>query len=136
LIARFGKGGWDGFESLPYKNVPGSHQGVIRQNLLKEGDPAFEVRYFEVAPGGFTSFEKHQHEHFVVVMTGRGEVRLGTETSEISEKDLIRVGPGVPHQFRNNGNEPLGILCVVDRVRDRPTLIDSAEPEYASNLSQ
>lgn len=115
---------WEGFDVLPYKDVEGSHRGVVRQNLLKEADTEFEVRYFEVAPGGFTSYEKHQHEHFVVVMHGRGQVILNQEIAEIGPKDLVRVAGQIPHQFRNTGDEPLGILCVVDRVRDRPTLVD------------
>jgi len=134
MISKFGDQGWEGFDLLPYKDVPGSHQGVIRQNLLKDADPAFEVRYFEVAKDGFTSFERHEHEHFVVVVRGHGEVRLGDEISLISERDLIRVGNSVPHQFRNFDDEPLGLLCVVDRVRDRPILLDSTQSVYASNL--
>lgn len=126
MIARNVDGMWEGFDVLPYKDVEGSHRGVCRQNLLKEADTEFEVRYFEVAPGGFTSYEKHVHEHFVVVMAGTGEVVLGEEIRHIGLKDLIRVAGEVPHQFRNTGDEPLGILCVVDRVRDRPTLVDPA----------
>ena len=125
MIQKFRAGAWEGLDILPYKDVPGSHQGVIRQNLLKEGDTDFEVRYFEVAPGGFTSFEKHEHEHFVVVLRGKGEVRLGDEIAEIEGMDLVRVSGSVPHQFRNTGDEPFGILCVVDRVRDKPTLMVS-----------
>ena len=136
MIIRFRDGTWQGLDVLPYKDVEGSHQGVVRQNLLKEAQTEFEVRYFEVAPGGFTSFEKHEHEHFVVVLTGHGEVRLGDESTSVDEKDLIKVGPGVPHQFRNTGDEPFGILCVVDRVRDRPKLLDPTDALCASNLSE
>ena len=124
MIQKFRAGTWEGLDILPYKDVPGSHQGVIRQNLLKEGDTDFEVRYFEVAPGGFTSFEKHEHEHFVVIVRGRGEVGLGDEVEPVENLDLIRVAGSVPHQFRNTGEEPFGILCVVDRIRDKPQLMD------------
>lgn len=124
MIARNVDGKWEGFDVLPYKDVEGSHRGVSRQNLLKDADTEFEVRYFEVAPGGFTSYETHQHEHFVVVLRGSGEVVLGDEIRPVGLKDLVRVAGHVPHQFRNSGDEPFGILCVVDRVRDRPTLVD------------
>lgn len=133
MISRFRNGTWEGFEILAYKDTPGSHQGVIRQNLLKDAPTDYEVRYFEVAPGGYTSFERHEHEHFVVVVAGEGEVRLGDEVSPIQEKDLVRVSGNVPHQFRNKGNEPLGILCVVDRVRDRPQLMNPPEAAATSN---
>jgi quercetin dioxygenase-like cupin family protein len=135
VIEKFAEGGWSGFEQLPYKDVPGSHRGVVRQNLLKEGETQFEVRYFEIAPGGFTSFERHEHEHFVVVMCGAGEVRLGEDVRPLEQRDLVRVEPNMPHQFRNTGTEPFGILCVVDRMRDRPVLLGeaaSATPEGVS----
>lgn len=124
MIARNVDGMWEGIEVLPYKDVEGSHRGVSRQNLLKEADTEFEVRYFEVAPGGFTSYETHKHEHFVVILRGSGDVVLGEEIRNVGFKDLVRVAGNVPHQFRNSGDEPFGILCVVDRVRDRPTLVD------------
>lgn len=126
MIFRNVDGLWEGFDVLPYKDVEGSHRGVSRQNLLKEANTDFEVRYFEVAPGGFTSFEMHRHEHFVVVVRGTGEVILGERIEAIGPSDIVRVESEVAHQFRNNGDEPFGILCVVDRVRDRPTLVDPA----------
>jgi quercetin dioxygenase-like cupin family protein len=133
LIRKYVDGLWEGLEVLPYKDVPGSHQGVVRQNLLKEAATDFEVRYFEVAPGGYTSFEKHEHEHFVVILRGRGEVRLGDESHTVEERDLVHVAENVPHQFRCRGEEPLGVFCVVDRLRDRPILLD---PEATAEASK
>lgn len=124
MISHYRDGAWEGFEILPYKDVEGSHRGVSRQNLNKESLTDFEVRTFEVAPGGFTSFEYHLHEHCVFIYRGSGEVQLGDESYPIGPMDMVRVAGNVPHQFRNNGDEPLGILCVVDRMRDRPTLVD------------
>jgi quercetin dioxygenase-like cupin family protein len=134
LIHRFQNGSWEGFEILAYKDTPGSHEGVVRQNLLKEAPTDYEIRYFEVAPGGYTSFERHEHEHFVVVVAGSGEVRLGDEVAIIGERDIVRVSGNVPHQFRNKSSEPLGILCVVDRVRDRPQLMEPAGAAGTSNI--
>ncbi len=81
---------------------------------------AFELRYFEVAPGGWSSFERHRHPHAVVVLRGRGEVRLGDVRHPLAPFDVVYVAPEDPHQFRAAPNEPLGILCVVDHERDRP----------------
>jgi quercetin dioxygenase-like cupin family protein len=84
----------------------------------------FELRYFEVAPGGWTSFERHAHPHAVVVLAGRGEVRLGDERHSLAPFDVVYVAPEDPHQFRAAADERLGFLCVVDRERDRPELLD------------
>jgi ribulose-bisphosphate carboxylase large chain len=82
---------------------------------------AFHVRYFEVAPGGFTTLERHAHEHVVVVLRGRGEVRLGGDVHALDFGDTVYVAPGEVHQFRNpSASEPFGFLCLVDAERDRP----------------
>lgn len=120
---------WPGVERKEYK--PGHSLDVSRRSLLETA--GIQVRYFELAPGGFTSFEKHEHEHAVVVLRGRGRVRLGNAWHELGERDAVHVGPMTPHQFKNDGVEPFGILCVVDRDRDRPILLD---PDGAPQTSQ
>jgi len=120
---------WPEVERREYKPGEATYCEVNRRVLLgaPAGDElAFEVRYFEVAPGGWTSFERHQHPHAVVVLAGRGEVRLGGERHPIAPFDVVYVAPEDPHQFRAAADERLGILCVVDRERDRPVAI--AEP--------
>ena len=122
-IQRAGDYEWPGVNIKEYK--PGVSLDVSRRTLLEPNTTKFEVRYFEVGIDGHTSFEQHQHEHCVVVIRGNGKVRLGEEWSDISVHDTVYVGPMVPHQFRNTGVEPFGILCVVDRERDRPIHLDS-----------
>src|SRR5262245_13118137 len=71
-------GGWEGIATLPYKRADGSWSGVTRQLLAggPQSPSSFELRYFELAPGGRSSHETHQHEHAVVVLRGSGEVQL------------------------------------------------------------
>src|SRR5262245_39113399 len=70
---------WQGVPLADYKAPADHHAGVTRAVLAGAGGEttAFHVRYFEVAPGGHTTLERHAHEHVVVVLRGRGEVRLG-----------------------------------------------------------
>jgi quercetin dioxygenase-like cupin family protein len=125
MIKRCNEWSWEGVEWKPYKDNPGSWQYVNRQNLFSSESAAFETRYFEVAPGGYTSHEHHEHEHCVVVIRGQGEVKLNGEWHPLHLHDLVRVPPFTPHQFRTIGSEPFGMLCVVDKVRDRPVLVDT-----------
>jgi quercetin dioxygenase-like cupin family protein len=112
-------------EMTTYKDEPGTWVAVTRRVLHTEAETKFETRYFELAPGGYTSFEKHGHEHVVVVLRGQGRVRLGDEWSDLVSGDSVRVSGMTPHQFVNPTEEPFGILCIVDRERDRPILLDS-----------
>jgi len=109
---------WDGVELKAYKRADAPYKEVTRQTLLGEG-PGEEVfrfitRYFEVQPGGYSTLELHQHPHAVVILRGSGQVVLGDDTREVAD---------TKHQFRASGTEPLGFLCVVDRIRDRPQVV-------------
>jgi quercetin dioxygenase-like cupin family protein len=133
VISRCSDFRWAGAEAKLYKDTPGSHRGVVRFSLGGDGETDFQVRYFEVAPDGFTSFEMHRHEHCVVVLRGAGKVRLDEEWHEVRPFDVVNIGPNQPHQFRNTGDEPFGILCVVDKDRDRPILLDTEGAHQASS---
>jgi quercetin dioxygenase-like cupin family protein len=114
---------WQEVPAIEYKPVADTHSGVTRTVLAgASGETtAFQVRYFEVAPGGFTTLERHRHEHVVVVLRGRGEVQLGDEIHALGFGDNVYVAPHEVHQFRNpSATEPFGFLCVVDAERDRP----------------
>ena len=119
---------WDGVPIREYKTGDGPYRGVTRQTLLGEGtgEEAFNfiTRYFEVEPGGYSTLERHRHPHAVVVIRGRGRLVLGDTTHDIAPFDCVFVAPGVAHQFRASGDEPLGFLCTVDRERDRPEVIE------------
>ena len=115
-------------EKTTYKDEPGTWVAVSRRVLAGESDTKFETRYFEIAPGGYTSREHHHHEHVVVVLRGEGAVILNDERSSIGVGDVVHVAHDVPHQFFNPNQEPFGILCVVDRDRDRPVILPAAPP--------
>jgi quercetin dioxygenase-like cupin family protein len=90
--------------------------------LFEEAEHGCQLRYFEVAPGGHTTLERHQHVHAVLVLRGRGTVLIGDEVREIGEHDLCSVPPLRWHQFRAAEDAPLGFLCLVSSERDRPQL--------------
>lgn len=118
---------WEGVETRAYKQEPGvPYRGVTRQVLFD--DPALhcQLRYFEVAPGGYTTLERHEHVHAVVIQRGRGRVLVGNAIAAVAPFDLVRVPPGTWHQFRADDDSPLGFLCLVNQDRDRPELPDDA----------
>jgi quercetin dioxygenase-like cupin family protein len=133
-VVKSGGEGWSAIRPQAYKDDAATFCEVTRRVLLGRlagDDLAFELRYFEVAPGGWTSLERHRHPHAVVVLVGRGEVRLGTgshsERHPIAPFDAVYVAPGDVHQFVAAGDEKLGLLCVVDHERDRPELVDESD---------
>ena len=115
---------WAGVAVAGYKPDPALFKDVTRQTIVGEGagedQCAIVTRYFEVQPGGYSTLERHGHRHTVIVLRGRGTVRLGDETHDIAPFDAVYVAPHTAHQFRAMGSGPLGFLCVVERERDRP----------------
>lgn len=126
---------WKSVARRTYKDTPGSFEGVSRYSILGEGEDEqqlnFQTRYFEVAPGGYTSFEMHRHPHSVIVIRGSGSVILENEIHELGLHDVVFISPETMHQFQADNNESLGFICVVDRYRDKPVLPDDEQVKQA-----
>jgi len=114
---------WSGVDVLRYKQEgTAPFKDVTRQVLFDGTDMPCELRYFEVAPGGFTTLERHEHVHNVMVIRGSGRCIVGDEVHALGTNDLVRVPPMTWHQFHAAADEPLGFLCMVPTQRDRPQL--------------
>jgi len=114
---------WRDVEVLDYKREGSApFRGVTRQLLFDDPALAAQLRYFEVAPGGHTTLERHEHAHAVVIERGRGRCLIGDDVHDVAEHDLVHVPALTWHQFRAADDEALGFLCMVDAVRDRPQL--------------
>lgn len=125
---------WQGVEVLRYKDEGAApFRDITRQVLFAPPDQACELRYFEIAPGGYSTLERHEHTHAVLILRGRGTVRLGEEVHAIAERDLVTVDPLTWHQFRADADSALGFLCLVSKERDRPQL---PTPEEAARLQR
>jgi mannose-6-phosphate isomerase-like protein (cupin superfamily) len=114
---------WDGVDVLPYKDDGRAlYRAITRQVLFTDPDLHAELRYFEIAPGGFSTLERHEHVHAVLILRGRGHCLVGDCVSGVETRDLVTVPPLTWHQFRATAGEALGFLCMVDAVRDKPQL--------------
>ncbi|MGI5844232.1 MAG: cupin domain-containing protein [Candidatus Xenobium sp.] len=122
LLPHTGDFQWAGVVPTDYKESGDFREVTRRVFVGDQKEPtSFHVRYFEVAPGGFTTLEHHEHAHCVVVLRGCGEVMLNCQTHPLRFADVLYVAPWESHQLRNpHPTEPFGFLCIVDAVRDRP----------------
>jgi quercetin dioxygenase-like cupin family protein len=113
---------WEDIPVLSYKEDGGSHfKAITRQVLLgDDGDIGAELRYFEIAPGGHSTLEKHGHAHSVMVIRGTGKALVGSNVHSLGTNDLVRVPTQTWHQFRATADVPLGFLCLVRSDRDKP----------------
>ena len=117
---------WQGIKVECYKPEGDDWAEIIRQVLIgSHGESTgFHLRYFEVAPGGHSSYETHRHEHVVIGIRGRGKVRIGRRDVEIGFLDTLYIAPGTPHRLFNPFEEPFGFFCIVNAERDRPRQVE------------
>jgi len=118
--------GWLDVEPREYKRE-GDFDGVTRHTIVTGA--TMQVRHFEVAPGGYTSLERHEHEHYVVISRGKGTVIVGSEAFAARTGDVIYVPANAAHQFLadEQAEEPLGFYCIVAAERDKPRLLEGDE---------
>ena len=65
-----------------------------------------------VPPGGQTTAHLHPKSEELYFFThGAGTMRLGGQEGPVVAGDCVVIPPGVEHQLRNPGPEPLRLLC-------------------------
>ncbi len=122
---------WSEVARERYKDQPGHWCGIDRNTIVggKGESSAFHLRYFEIEPGGNSSLEKHNHEHTVICVRGRGRAVAGGSLFELDNLDVLYIAPDQPHQLINPYNEPFGFFCIVDAERDRPRELEEKDIE-------
>lgn len=117
---------WQGVDVLAYKEEGSApFRAVTRQVLFADPALGCELRYFEVAPGGHTTLERHEHAHAVVIQRGRGACLVGCRVEPVQPLDLLHIPAHTWHQLRADADATLGFLCMVNATRDRPQLPDA-----------
>ena len=118
---------WTGVEPQAYKFNLGDIRGMGWRGVTRftlAGPAAwpvdFELRYFELAPGGYSSLEKHTHPHIIITLRGQGRAVVGRDVFTLDPFDIVQVPPQTPHRWLNEGREPFGFLCPVNAHRDTP----------------
>src|SRR5262245_49298055 len=119
---------WEGVEELPYKEDDRAlFKSITRQVLFADPELHGELRYFEMAPGGYSTLERHQHVHAVLILRGRGQCLVGDRVRAVETNDLVYIPAMTWHQFRATEGSPLGFLCMVNAERDKPQLPSAEE---------
>ena len=96
--------------------MDGAADVTMRMLIGPDDDaPTFNMRMFEVAPGGHTPRHTHDWEHEVYVISGEGTVYAGGEETPLQAGQCVFVPPKEEHQFLNTGSSPMKFLCLVPK---------------------
>ena len=96
-------------ELTPEVKIPGKVFGGQAVGATG-GEFSFQV----FAPGQETGFvHTHKnHEELYFFLKGKGEFQVDGEVFPVAEGSVVRVAPAGRRSVRNNGDEPLVMLCV------------------------
>ena len=119
---------WEQVAHQPYKQDGSApFKDISRQVLFHQDALNCELRYFEMDADGFSTLERHEHAHAVMILRGHGKCLVGDEVRPVKPFDLVSIPAWQWHQFRATSHEPLGFLCMVNTLRDRPQLPSDAD---------
>lgn len=113
---------WKGVTVQRYKSGHDDWSEVARQVLIgASGETArFHLRYFEIKPGGYSSYETHKHEHVVIGIRGSGRAQVSKRSIPIRFLDVLYIKANTPHRLYNPHKKPFGFFCIVNARRDKP----------------
>jgi quercetin dioxygenase-like cupin family protein len=94
--------------------IEGAKDVYIRWLISKaDGAKNFEMRMFELQPGGYTPLHTHPHEHEVFVIEGKGIFVYEGKEYPFSTDSVIFVPERKEHRFKNTGDSVLRFLCII-----------------------
>ena len=105
---------------LPSGTVLGPAERVTLLARIREEVPTY-------AHGVDLTLSPGEGGRSVLILRGRGRCLVGEDISQIGEHDLIEVPTLTWHQFRADVDAPLGFLCLVSAIRDKPQLPDAED---------
>ena len=95
---------------------------MTRQVLFSEPRLAGELRYFEMAPGGYSTLERHEHMHAVMILRGEGRCWSAPRCARWSRTTSSPSRAWTWHQFRATPASRSAFSAWSTRERDRPQL--------------
>lgn len=113
----------------PEIKIPGK---VFGGQALGATGAEFSIQVF--APGQETGFlhTHRNHEELYFFLAGKGEFQVDGKVFAVEEGSVVRVAPAGRRSVRNNGDQPLVMLCVQYRA-DTFTAEDAADGEILSD---
>lgn len=73
----------------------------------------FELRMFELQPGGRAPLHTHSMDHAVFILDGEGVFIAEGEEREIKSGDVIFVPPHEKHGIMNTGGKTLSLIDIL-----------------------
>ena len=111
---------WDGITPELYRGAAAGSAGLVRNVIVgSQGESSpFDLRYFEMEPGGSSEPARHPREHVVIGVRGKGKAVVGDRTLDLDPLDVLYIAPDEFHQISNREEQPFGFFCIIGAERE------------------
>jgi quercetin dioxygenase-like cupin family protein len=92
---------------------------------VQEG-PNFAMRLFVMEPGGGMPEHTNAVEHEQYILKGHPKIGIGDETFDVGRGEVIFIPEGVPHWYKNTGEENFEFLCIIPNKPDTIKIVGKA----------
>jgi quercetin dioxygenase-like cupin family protein len=107
-------------------NVAAGERTTIQVLIPATEGPSFAMRRFIMQPGGGMPRHTNTVEHEQYVLRGRAHIGVDADEYDVVAGDVVFIPEGVPHFYRNSGDEPFEFLCLIP---NRPDIIRIVEED-------
>ena len=100
----------------PGMNVPAPFERTLKVLLspaIHPGLTSMAVGLTILPPRGRSDDHEHVEGEMFYVVSGKGRIKVGEETAEVTPGTAVWGPPGINHQLVNNSNAALKILWVL-----------------------
>lgn len=108
---------------VPSQVVKAGNLTTIQVLISAQEAPHFAMRRFVMEPGGGIPNHTNTLEHEQYVLGGHARIGIGEEEFEVWAGDVVFIPEGVPHWYRNIGEENFEFLCIIPNQPDEIKLI-------------
>lgn len=107
--------------------VPAGYKTSMQVLISSEEGPHFAMRRFVIEAGGAMPLHTNTVEHEQLVLGGKAEVKIGNDIYHLKKDHVVFIPAGVPHYYKNTGDEPFEFLCLVPNKKDTIALVNDSK---------
>ena len=106
------------------QEVKSGEKATIQVLISSQEGPNFALRRFVMQPGGGMPEHTNTVEQEQYVLKGHASIGIGDETIEVHAGDVVFIPEGVPHSYRNTGEENFEFLCIIPNKPDELKILE------------
>jgi quercetin dioxygenase-like cupin family protein len=111
-------------KDIPAQAVKAGELTSLQVLISSQEGPNFAMRRFVMETGGGMPKHINTVEHEQYVLQGHAMVGIDDEEVDVYAGDVVFIPEGVPHWYRNIGEENFEFLCIIPNKTDVITLVD------------